>query len=121
MPPQVASRFTLAEAAALAVIAQECAKDRDCLLTLGHIAALAGRCKRAVRNAVREAQALGVPLSDERRLSAFRSAPITSALSQPNGSPGSGWQLAAVDFRGEGQKAWSIRIFICIAPHDSRL
>lgn len=75
LPPQIASAFTMAEAAVLAVIAQEVIKGRDCRLTIGHIAALAGCCKQTVRNAVRHAEGQGLLVSQEWRLSAFRSAP----------------------------------------------
>jgi hypothetical protein len=58
----------LAETAALAVIAAEVAKNGDCRLTIGHIAALAGICARSVRNAIRAAEALGeAPAPKERR------------------------------------------------------
>lgn len=80
MPPQVACRFTMGEGAALAVIAAEVAKRGRCVLTLGHIAALAGVCKSTVRNAVRQAAALGLLRSEEWRLSAFRSAPNTITI-----------------------------------------
>jgi hypothetical protein len=72
LPPQLAARFTLAETAALAVIAAEVSKRGDCRLTIGHIAALAGVCARSVRNAIRAAQALGILSIEERRLTAFR-------------------------------------------------
>jgi hypothetical protein len=80
MPPQVASHFTLAEAAVLAVVAAEVSKRGRCTLTIGHIAALAGVCKTTVRNAVRQAAALGLLRSEEWRLSAFRSAPNTVTI-----------------------------------------
>ena len=72
LPPNLAARFTQAEAAALAVVAVEVAKNGDCRLTIGHIAALAGICARSVRNAIRAAEALGVLSIEERRLTAFR-------------------------------------------------
>lgn len=75
MPPQVASHFTLAETAVLAVVAAEGAKGRGCRLTIGHIAALAGCGKTTVRSAIRQAQALGLLVSEEWRLSCWRSAP----------------------------------------------
>lgn len=80
MPPTIACRFTMGEAAALSVIAAEVGKRGRCVLTLGHIAALAGVCKTTVRNAVRQAAALGLIRSEEWRLSAFRSAPNTVTI-----------------------------------------
>jgi hypothetical protein len=80
MPPQIACQFTMGEGAALAVIAAEVSKRGRCTLTVGHIAALAGVCKTTVRNAVRQAAALGLIRSEEWRLSAFRSAPNTVTI-----------------------------------------
>src|SRR5215212_1029607 len=45
MPPAMASRFTLAEAAVLAVVAAEVRTKGACTLTIGHVAALAGVSK----------------------------------------------------------------------------
>jgi hypothetical protein len=42
MPPALASRFTQAELAALAVIARQCQRDGACSLPIDAIAALAG-------------------------------------------------------------------------------
>jgi hypothetical protein len=72
LPPQLAARFTQAEAAALAVIALEVTKHGDCRLPIGAIAAGAGVCPRSVRNAIRAAEALGLLTVEERRLTAFR-------------------------------------------------
>jgi hypothetical protein len=80
MPPQIAARFTMGEGAALAVIAAEVSKRGRCTLTIGHIAALAGVCKTTVRNAIRQAAALGLARSEEWRLSSFRSAPNTVTI-----------------------------------------
>ncbi len=77
LPPQLASQFTLAENAVLAVIATEVARRGLCRLTLGHIAALAGTCRSTVQKAVREAAALGLLTSEEWRLTAWRNAPNT--------------------------------------------
>lgn len=46
-----------------------------CTLTIGHIAALAGVSETTVRNAMREAQGLGLITVEERRLTAWRNAP----------------------------------------------
>ena len=80
LPPQIAGQFTMGEAAALAVIASEVAAKGACKLTIGHIAALAGICRSTVKNAVRQAAALGFIRSEEWRLSAFRSAPNTVTI-----------------------------------------
>lgn len=50
MPPRIACRFTTGEGAVLAVLAAECSERGRCTLTIGHIAALAGVCRRTVRN-----------------------------------------------------------------------
>jgi hypothetical protein len=72
LPPQLAARFTLGEAAVLAVIAVEVRKHGRCTLTIGHIAALAGVCRSTAKNALREAHALGVIRVTVRRLTAWR-------------------------------------------------
>src|SRR5690349_12653743 len=60
LPPALASRFTTAENAVLAVVAAEHLRHGACTLTVLHIAALAGVSETTVRNAVREARALGL-------------------------------------------------------------
>ena len=60
LPPQLAARFTLAEAAVLAVVAAEVAKRGDCRLCHSHVAALAGVARSTVRAALRRARELGV-------------------------------------------------------------
>lgn len=72
LPPNLASHFTTAEVAVLAVIAVEVAKGDDCTLAIGHIAGLAGVGETSVRRALRAAQALGLITVEERRVSAFR-------------------------------------------------
>jgi hypothetical protein len=75
MPPNIANRFTGAEQAVLAVIASKVADGGSCSLTIGHIAALAGVSETTVRNALREAKALGLVSIEERRLMAWRNLP----------------------------------------------
>ena len=72
LPPNLASHFTTAEVAVLAVIAVEVAKGADCTLAIGNIAGLAGVGETSVRRALRTAQALGLITVEERRVSAFR-------------------------------------------------
>ena len=80
MPPQIASRFTLAEQAVLAVVALEASKRGDCRLALDHIAALAGVSRTTVRNAMKQARALGFVTVTERRVSTFRNQPNVVAI-----------------------------------------
>src|SRR4051812_3926958 len=75
LPPALASRFTAAETAVLAVIAAEALKHGRCTLVLDHIAALAGVSRTTVKNALREARAIGLIRIEERRVSAWRNAP----------------------------------------------
>src|SRR4051794_1282446 len=75
LPPALASRFTLAETAVLAVIATETMRHSACTLTVGHIAALAGVSETTVRNAVRAARGLGLLHVEERRVAAWRNQP----------------------------------------------
>ena len=77
LPPQLAARFTMAENAVLAVVAAEVSRRGQCLLTIGAIAGQAGVCKSTVRNALRQAQALGLLTSEEWRITAWRNAPNT--------------------------------------------
>src|SRR5215218_3732661 len=72
LPPALASRFTLAETAVLAVVAAEHVKHGRCTLTIDHIAALAGVGRTTVKNALREAQGQGLARIEERRLLAWR-------------------------------------------------
>src|SRR4051812_21976395 len=60
LPPALACRFTLAEQAVLAVVAVEVRKHGRCTLYNKTIAAIAGCCRSTVKNALRQAQALGV-------------------------------------------------------------
>ena len=74
MPPAIASRFTLAEQAVLAVVAAEHRKRGDCRLTNKEIADVAGVSITTVKNALRAALALNLVSIEERRLTAFRNA-----------------------------------------------
>lgn len=69
LPPALAARFTLAEQAVLAVVAVEVSKRGRSSLTVAHLAALAGVSESTVRNALREAEALGLVGIDRRRRS----------------------------------------------------
>ncbi len=75
LPPQIASQFTLAEAAVLAVVTVEAVKRGDCRLTHEHIAALAGVSKSTVKATLRRARDLGLVTITERRSSAWRNLP----------------------------------------------
>ena len=74
LPPALATRFTLAEQAVLAVVATQVREKGSCSLTIGHVAALAGVSETTVRNAIREARQLGLVTVEERRLTAWRNA-----------------------------------------------
>jgi hypothetical protein len=74
LPPALASRFTLAEQAALAVIAAEHRKRGDCRLTNKEVADVAGVSITTVKNALRAARGLNLISIEERRLTAFRNA-----------------------------------------------
>ncbi len=77
LPPQLAARFTMAENAVLSVLAAEISRRDQSMLTIGAIAGLAGVSKTTVRNAIKQAQNLGLLTSEEWRLTAFRNAPNT--------------------------------------------
>src|SRR4051812_33969707 len=59
LPPQVASRFTLGECAALSVVAQEHVLRGRCSLPLEHIAALSGTSRSTAKRALAAAKGLG--------------------------------------------------------------
>jgi hypothetical protein len=105
MPPQLAARFTLGEVAVLAVVAAEVRTKGSCSLTIGHIAALAGVCRKTVKNALREAEALGFVRVEERRLTAWRNAPNRVTITSPE------WHAwMRIRRRGVGVKAYPPRI-----------
>ncbi len=83
VPPALASRFTPAETAVLAVIAAEHQKHGRCTLVIDHIAALAGVGRTTVKNALREAQRQSLLRIEERRVSAWRNAPNIVTLTSP--------------------------------------
>ena len=72
LPPAIASRFTLAEQAVLALVAAETVRRGDCRLAVGHLAAIVGVAETTVRNAIREARKLGLVTVEERRVTGFR-------------------------------------------------
>ena len=72
MPPAIAARFTMGEAAAIGVIVAEVAKHGRCELPIGAIAARAGVCATIVRNALRQARTLGLLHVEERRVARDR-------------------------------------------------
>jgi hypothetical protein len=59
------------------------AEHGACGLTIGHIAALAGVSETTVRNAIREAKALGLVTVEERRKSAWVSYPNLVRIVSP--------------------------------------
>jgi hypothetical protein len=68
VPAKIAASFTMAELAVLTVIARQCQRSGVCTLPVDAIAALAGCCRTAVQNALREARKLGLLLIKERRI-----------------------------------------------------
>lgn len=75
LPPGLASRFTVAELAVLAVVAAEATKHGRCSLAHGHLAAVAGVSVSSVKRAMKAAQDLGLIAVEERRVTAFRNLP----------------------------------------------
>ncbi len=72
LPPGLAARFTLAEQAVLALVAAEVARRKDCRLSIENMAAVAGVCRSTVKNAIREAQRLGLLTVEERQVTGWR-------------------------------------------------
>src|SRR3954466_13723128 len=83
LPPALASRFTTAETAVLAVVAAEHQKHGRCTLVIEHIAALAGVGRSTVKRALRAAQHQGLARVEERRVSAWRNAPNVVTIIAP--------------------------------------
>lgn len=73
VPGTIAAHFTTGEIAALTVIARQCQRSRSCDWFMDRIAAIAGVSRTTVRNALRQAQRLGLISIQERRLTAWRS------------------------------------------------
>ena len=72
LPPALAARFTLAEAAVLAVVSSEVVRRGDCRMCIDHIAAIAGVARSTVKNALRQARLLGLLTIEERAQTAWR-------------------------------------------------
>ena len=83
LPPALAARFTLAEQAVLAMVAAETARRGDCRLAIEHVAALCGVSRSTVKNAIREAQVLGLLAVKERRVTGFRNLPNVVRIVSP--------------------------------------
>ena len=75
LPPQLAARFTMAEAAVLAVILQEIATTGSCMLPIGAVAGRAGVCATVVKRALRQARTLGLLHVEARRVARDRNLP----------------------------------------------
>ena len=75
MPPAIAARFTMGEAAAIGVIVAEVAKNGRCELYIGAIAGRAGVCATLVKRALRQARTLGVLHVEARRVARDRNLP----------------------------------------------
>ena len=80
LPPQLAARFTMGEAAVLSVVASEVSRNGRCTLPIGAIAGMAGVGKTTVRTALQQAKGLGILTVEEHRLTAFRNAPNTVCI-----------------------------------------
>jgi hypothetical protein len=83
LPPALACRFTAAETAVLAVVAAEARRRGDCRLALDHLAALAGVSRTTAKNALKEAQRLGLVRIEERRLTAWRNDTNVVTITSP--------------------------------------
>ena len=72
LPPALASHFTLAEMAVMAVVAMEVLKEGQCRMCIERIAACAGVCRTTVKNAMRHAKELKLITVEERRQTFWR-------------------------------------------------
>lgn len=73
VPGTIAASFTTGELAVLTVIARECQRSGSCIWFMDKIAAVAGVSRTTARNALRQAQVLGLVTVQERRHRAWRS------------------------------------------------
>lgn len=67
LPPALAARFTISEQAVLRIVADEVRAHGCCALHIDAIAARSGTSRSTVQRALREAQALGLLVVQERR------------------------------------------------------
>ena len=72
LPPAIAARFTMGEAAAIGVIMAEIVKHGRCELYIGAIAARAGVCATIVKRALHQARTLGLLHVEARRVARDR-------------------------------------------------
>lgn len=72
VPGTIATHFTTSELAVLTVIARQCQSRKACTWFMDRIAAVAGVSRTTVRNALRQARALGLIDVTERRRTAWR-------------------------------------------------
>lgn len=75
LPPNLAANFSMAELAALAVVAAEVRQHGKCALPLAAVGARAGCSRTSVQNALRHAARLGLVSIEERRIAWNRNAP----------------------------------------------
>ncbi len=75
LPPAIAARLTMGEAAAIGVIVAEIAKHGRCELYIGAIAGRAGVCATVVHNALQQARMLGLLHVEARRVARDRNLP----------------------------------------------
>ena len=66
LPPSIAARFTVGEAAVMRIVGDECRDRGFCALSLGAIAARAGVCRKLAQNAIRLAKRNGLLAVQER-------------------------------------------------------
>lgn len=83
LPPQLACRFTMGEAAALAVVAHQVAQHSQCAMPAEKIAAIAGVSLTTARNAIRQAKALGLITVILRPDRPFRNLPNLIRIASP--------------------------------------
>ena len=82
MPPVIASKFTMGEAAAIGVILAEVAVHGRCELSHGAVGGRAGVSVSTVKRALAQARVLGLVSIEERRVSWFRNLPnVVTVLS----------------------------------------
>ncbi|MHC2021456.1 transcriptional regulator [Methylobacterium sp. CM6247] len=84
LPPNLREKFTQGERAVLTVISVEVAKSGRCDLPIKRIGDLAGVGPTTVRNAIREAQRLGLVAVEIRRVAMWRNLPNVITIVSPD-------------------------------------
>ncbi|TBB67738.1 hypothetical protein ELH42_16920 [Rhizobium ruizarguesonis] len=119
MPPDVRSRYSEAERAALSVIAEQCKRKGFCDLSLDEIARLAGVGRTSIQNAIRKAR------SKERAHISVRERPQRGSKSLTNiikiiCSSWLGWIARAIGFKRLNTSETAVKYSLSKSPKEAK-